>query len=120
MNSGAMPAGVESTIHAAAVLIEFVGSLFLVAGCVRGLAALVASRGSHAGIVHGRLRIANGVIAALGFKLAATLLKTIGLQSWQAILMFAAIFALRTVVKNFLVWEEGRLRSEIPDRGLGP
>ncbi|MDX7954008.1 DUF1622 domain-containing protein [Lichenihabitans sp. Uapishka_5] len=95
----------------AAVLIEFGGSLFVVAGCMRALGALVLSRATHAGIVRCRLLVADGVIAALGFKTAATLLKTIELQTWNAILSFAAIFALRTVVKRFLVWEEHRLRS---------
>ena len=67
-------------------------------------------RGTHSAIVGGRLLVADGVIAALGYKTAATLLKTIELQSWSAIGMFAAILTLRTLVKRVLVWEEARLR----------
>ena len=50
-------------------------------------------------------------MAALGFKTAATLLKTIELRSWEAILMFVAVFALRTFVKQALVREEAGLRA---------
>ena len=106
-----MVPSVSAAIHLAAVLIEFGGGLFAVAGCVKGLATLVAGRGSHAGIVRARLLVANGVIAALGFKTAGTLLKTIELQTWNAILAFAAILTLRTVVKQVLVWEVRRLRA---------
>ena len=100
-----MISGLTAAIHLAAVFIEFGGGLFAAAGCVRGIAALVAGRGSHAGLVRARLVVADGIIAALGFKTAATLLKTIELQTWNAILAFAVIFTLRTVVKQFLVWE---------------
>ena len=103
--------GVSAAIHLAATLIEFGGGLFAVAGCVRGLAALVAARGSHAGIVRARLLVADGIIAALGFKTAATLLKTIELQTWNAIGAFATILTLRTVVKQVLVWEVSRLQA---------
>ena len=103
--------GVSTAIHLAAVLIEFGGGLFAAAGCVRGLAALVAARGSHDGIVRARLLVADGIIAALGFKTAATLLKTIELQTWNAIAAFAAILTLRTVVKQVLVREVRRLRA---------
>ena len=66
--------------------------------------------GSHHAVVRGRLLVADGVVAALGYKTAATLLKTIELQAWSSIGMFAAILTLRTVVKRVLVWEEDRLR----------
>ena len=78
---------------------------------VRGLAAMAAGLESREAVVRGRLLVADGVVAALGYKTAATLLKSIELQSWAAIGMFAAILTLRTVVKRVLVWEEGRLRS---------
>ena len=77
---------------------------------LRGLAAMAAGRGTHAAIVRGRLIVADGVVSALGYKTAATLLKTIELQTWTAIGLFAAILTLRTLVKRVLVWEEARLR----------
>ena len=101
----------DLVIHGAAVLIEFGGSVVIAVAVVRGLAVMVAGLGSRHAVVRGRLLVADGVVAALGYKTAATLLKTIELQSWAAIGMFAAILTLRTVVKRVLVWEEGRLRS---------
>ncbi len=102
----------DPIIRDAAVLIEFGGSVVIVVACLRGLAALVIGLGSRLAIVRGRLLVADGVVAALGYKTAATLLKTIELQSWASIGMFAAILTLRTVIKRVLVWEEGRLRME--------
>jgi len=100
-----------SLIAAAAMLIEFGGSIVVVSACLRGLSTVAANR-THAGIVRARLLVAEGVIASLGYKTAATLLKTIELQTWHAILTFTAVLALRTVIKRALLWEEGRLRAE--------
>lgn len=100
----------DGLIGSAAVLIEFGGSAIIAVACLRGLAVMATGRGTHAAIVGGRLLVADGVIAALGYKTAATLLKTIELQTWTAIGMFAAILTLRTLVKRVLVWEEARLR----------
>lgn len=55
--------------------------------------------------------MADGIVAALGLEAAATPPKTIELPTWSAIGLFAAILALRTVVKRVLVWEEDRLRT---------
>ena len=100
----------DGVIDGAAVLIEFGGSLVIAIACLRGLVILATGRGTHAAIVRGRLVVADGVISALGYKTAATLLKTIELQTWTAIGMFAAILTLRTLVKRVLAWEEARLR----------
>ena len=62
-------------------------------------------------ILRGRLAVADGVLSALGFETAATLLKTVELRSWTAIGLFAAVLTLRTFVKLALVWEEERLRA---------
>ena len=102
----------DKLIHGAAVLIEFGGSLIVALGCVRGLVTLARCWGSRRGMIRARLLVADSVIAALGLKMAATLLKTIELQTWNAILVFATTLALRTLVKRVLVWEEGRLRAD--------
>ena len=102
---------VDVVIRGAAVLIEFGGSVVIAIAVVRGLTAMAVGLGSRHAVVRGRLLVADGAVAALGYKTAATLLKTIELQSWAAIGMFVAILTLRTVVKRVLVWEEGRLRS---------
>lgn len=103
-------AGLDGLIDGAAVLIEFGGSIIIAVACVRGLASLIAGQGSHRALVRARLVVADGVIAALGYKTAATLLKTIELQTWTAIGMFSTILIFRTVIKRVLVWEEARLQ----------
>ena len=82
-----------------AALIEFGGALVIVFHV--GRAAWLALR-------HGRLGAASalagqGLAAGLDFKLAATLLKTLSLVSWNQIAMFAAILALRVFVKKTLI-----------------
>ena len=47
-----------------------------------------------------RLLIAEGVLAALGFSVAGTLLKALALQSWHDIGMFAFVLAFRTLLKQ--------------------
>ncbi|TNC06519.1 DUF1622 domain-containing protein [Methylobacterium terricola] len=105
-----MPA-LDHWIRGLALLIEFGGGLLVVLGCVQGLYRLVSGLGSRRSIVEARLSVADGIVAGLGFKTAATLLKTIELRSWDAILMFVAVFALRTIIKWAVVHEEGRLRA---------
>ena len=100
----------DALIRTLATLIEFGGGLLVVFGCARGLLRLAVGLGSRTSIVAARLAVADGIVAALGFKTAATLLKTIELRSWEAILMFVAVFALRTFVKQALVREETGLR----------
>lgn len=107
----------DGLIGSGAVLIEFGGSVVIAVASLRALVVMSLGRGTHPAIVRGRLVLADGVISALGYKTAATLLKTIELQTWTAIGMFAAILALRTLVKRVLVWEEGRLRGSLAASG---
>jgi uncharacterized membrane protein len=87
------------------VAVEAVGSLIIVGYCAAAVLTLARRRG----ITVARLLVAEGAIAGLSFKLAGALLRTLLLLSWRQILMFAAILALRTVLKRFFVWEQGRL-----------
>ena len=88
-----------------AALIEFGGAVIVAVAVVRALAGL-ATGGS---IGEARLIVIGGSLSALGYKSAATLLKAIELGSWHGIGTFAAIFTLRTVIKQLLVWERSRL-----------
>ncbi|GLV59915.1 hypothetical protein KDH_67390 [Dictyobacter sp. S3.2.2.5] len=91
-----------------ATLIEFAGALLIIAYILASLFVLLRTRD----ITRARLVVADGVITGLSFKLAGTLLKTIDLRSWQQILMFAVIFALRTLLKRFFTWERARLQRQ--------
>jgi uncharacterized membrane protein len=105
-------------IHDLAVLIEAAGSLLL---CGFVLAAGVAAlRGRSPEYV--RLLLADGAILALSFKVGAALLKTMDLPDWQRIAAFAAILALRTVLKRVLVAERAALarRQRASPRTLAP
>ena len=88
-----------------ASLIEFAGALLIVGYILVALVTLIRS----GDIVKVRLLVADGAVTGLSFKLAGTLLKTIELQTWQQILMFVAIFALRTILKRVFTWERTRL-----------
>lgn len=88
-----------------AQLIEFGGALIVALAIVRALLALAAG----GGIDQARLLVIAGVIGALGFKTAATLLKALQLGSWRGIGAFAAIFCLRTAIKRLFLWERARL-----------
>lgn len=97
--------GLAAATGIAAQLIEFGGAVIVAVAVLRALGALVAG----GGIDRARLLIIAGVIGALGFKTAATLLKALQLGSWHATGAFAAIFALRTTIKQLFVWERARL-----------
>ncbi len=90
-----------------ASLIEFIGALIIVWYIIIALFTLF--RTGH--IIEARLIVADGAITGLSFKLAGTLLKTIVIHSWQQILMFAAIFTLRIILKRLFTWERARLQQ---------
>ncbi len=85
--------------------IEMLGAIVLMGYVLAALLALI-PRGD---IVTSRIAIADGAIASLSVKLAATLLKTILLQSWTQIGMFVVILALRTLLKRIFEWERQKL-----------
>ncbi len=60
-----------------------------------------------------RMIIADGVLAALSFSVAGTLLKTIGLESWEQIRMFAFVLGLRTLLKRVFQWEQRTLGRRV-------
>lgn len=53
-----------------------------------------------------RLTVADGIVHALTFSTAATVLNVTILQNWADIGRLTAVFGMRTVVKRVLVWEE--------------
>ena len=87
--------------------IEFAGALLIVGHCIAGLVELARSRDLAAA----RLLVIQGSLWDLSLKTAASLLKTIEIHGWEQIAAFTAIFALRTLVKRVMVWEEAHLRG---------
>ncbi len=62
-----------------------------------------------AGIDQAKFILAEGVLTALSFSTAGTLLKALALQSWPQIGMFAFVFSLRTVLKKVFAYEQQRV-----------
>jgi hypothetical protein len=92
----------DELFHAGVQLID-VFTAALIAGYV---AAALWELLSGASIEQARLIVAEGAVFGLSFKVAATLLNALDLQSWNHILMFAAVLALRTTLKQLFVWEQ--------------
>ena len=88
--------------------IEFAGAVLIVGYCVAGLVELARSRDLAAT----RLLVIRGSLWGLSLKTAASLLKTLELHSWEQIATFTAIFALRTLVKRVMTWEEAALERQ--------
>ena len=83
-------------------------STLLIAGAV--VAALWGLR-RGADLRQMRLTLADGLLLALNFQVAATLLRTAELTSWDQIGFFVAVFALRTLLKRALTREREHLRA---------
>jgi len=98
-----------SFVPALAALIEFGGAVIVAVAVARALVALAAG----AGVERARLLVIAGSLSGLGYKSAATLLKAIELGTWHGIGAFAAIFALRTVIKQVLTWEQSRILEPV-------
>lgn len=90
-------------------LIEFIGSLVIVSYVAGSLLVLWRERGAEK-IVRARLVVAGGALIGLGFKLAATLLKTVQLHSWAQIGAFLILLLLRELLKQIFAWEQARIR----------
>src|SRR5690349_5926227 len=90
-------------------IIKFVGALLFVGYFLLVILPLLPA----GAITKPRLLPPEAAITGLSFKLAGTLLKTIELHTWQQILMFVAIFALRYALKRFFTWEKSQLQKKI-------
>jgi len=115
-----MPPDEQAWFHTGVLLIDLFSALLIVAYVAAALAALVRSgvllrAGGLArdrGIAQARLLVAEGAVLGLSLKVAAALLKTLEIHTWDQILMFAAIFALRTVLKQPFLWEKEHVASD--------
>jgi uncharacterized membrane protein len=97
------------------VVIQFVGALLITGYAVAAVVALARTRS----VVRARLVMADGVITGLSVMVVGALLRMITLESWQDIGFFAAVFSLRTLLKQLCVWEEARLRRSRVRRPAG-
>jgi uncharacterized membrane protein len=88
-----------------AALIQMFGALAITGYILAAITSLI-SRGN---IDRARFLVAEGVLLSLGFTVAATLLRTIALQTWNQILVFSVIFSIRTLLKKVFAWEKTKI-----------
>ncbi len=96
-----------------ALAIEAAGSVLLLGYVGAALLALARQRG----LEHCRLLLADGAVFSLGFKTAASLLKTLELNTWHQIGAFVAVLALRTVLKRAFAVEKTSLARSASNAG---
>ena len=87
-------------IRAASSLIDAVAAALVAFYALRALYAAAASNTNRA-----KFLMADGVLTALTWSVAATLLKAIGLRSWHEIGMFAFALTFRTAMKRVFAAE---------------
>lgn len=86
------------------------GALAIAGYVLAAIISLISTRN----IDRARLLVAEGVLTSLSFTIAATLLRTINLQTWRQILIFSVILSLRTVLKKMFAWEKTQILTMIP------
>ena len=73
------------------------------------LAVLVRRQGTD----RARMIVADGVLAALSFSVAGTLLGMIALQTWTQLGTFVFVYAFRTMLKRVFAWERTIIASRL-------
>lgn len=96
-------------IAAAAVAISLAAAIVTVYHVLWAIGLILRHRSTD----RARLVIARGVLAALGFMVAATLMNTIALQSWVQIRMFAFVLLLRTLLKQVFEREQSTIARRV-------
>jgi uncharacterized membrane protein len=101
---------IDAAILVAAGLIDLGGAVVIVWSIIRASTRGVLDREPE----HARVVVAEGVLSALGFLIASTLLKTIALRGWDQIGTFAFILAFRTILKRVFDAERRKLIRQMP------
>jgi len=97
----------QQIIGTGGILIELVSAVVIAYHSCWALIVLIRGEGTD----RARLIIADGVLAGLGFSVAGTLLKTIALQSWPQMGIFALVFSFRTILKQVFSRERNLIQS---------
>ncbi len=100
-----MPVAETAYIAFGGTVIELLAAIIIALHVAIAISRILTARGSD----EARLIIARGVLAALSFSVAGTLLKTIALQSWPEIRTFAFVLLFRTLLKRVFQWEQSKI-----------
>jgi hypothetical protein len=90
-----------SSLRLFASLIDMYVAGRIAAAVAHALFVLIGERSIEAA----RFIVADGIVGALSFSLAGTLLRTIALHGWQDFVTLSIVYATRTIVKRALAWE---------------
>jgi len=96
-----------SILKAFILLIDVVSAGVIIGYCAVAFVTAVRTRSP----AEAHLIVARGALLGMSMKVAASLLKTMQLQTWEQILMFVLIFALRKILKGVF-----QMESKIPGR----
>lgn len=86
------------------LVIELAGGVIIAGYVVAALVTLLRGRG----IDPARRLVSDGALLGLTFVLAATLVQTIELRTWNQILIFSCVLGLRVVLKTVFSRERSR------------
>lgn len=86
-------------VQAAILLLECIGVLVLVHSAIRSVIGII-RRDPQV-----KLRLAEGIELALGFKLGSEVLRTLVIRTWSELLMLGAIVLLRAAITFLIRWE---------------
>lgn len=106
----------EDIVRACTLLIELAGIIVIVASMVRGLADYFKGREET------RLRLAQGIMLGLEFKIGSEVLRSVIVTDWSELGKLAAIILLRSLLTFLLHWEisveeKRQLRAADAQRG---
>ena len=91
----------------AGTLIELLAAVVIGYHVIDAVSCILRRQGSD----KARLIIAEGVLSALGFMVAGTLLTTLALESWVQIRTFAVILTMRTLLKRVFTLEKAAIEA---------
>ena len=92
-----------------ALFIQGLGALVLAAHVCGSMWVLV----RRLDVTQARLLMARGTLAALGLMVPASILRTLGLRTWEEIFALTVLLGLRIGLKHLFAWEEGRISAGI-------
>ncbi len=110
---------VESAIEFLVPIIEALGAIVVVSGCLRAIARYLAGflGWRPRSIARLRLELGQSLVLGLEFQVASDILTTALSPSWEELGLLAATIALRTVLDFFLVREIDALDRDVAPPG---
>jgi len=113
----------EQALNIAIVVIEAIGALMIVGAVLLSIAELALSvirRNLTADTMAARLRLAQRLVLAIEFLIAADILKTIRTPTLEGMALLGAIIAVRTVLSLSIAYELRKASSNVTKASVPP